>query len=195
MSNIYTYVDSTGFLVEVFESDLNFAGGWSPAADYYRNDVVDYNFTRYICIAPHSNSPPPFDLQFNGYWSIIAFTSTGSGFSGTFSDAAIAELAGLPGRLTEVYNIAVAGTDAAAQAYSIAVLALNTAWAGTDVAQAAQQAADSAYALALYALHTAWAGTASGTGSGSSFDVNTILTTLDGNVVVNSSGNVVTSGP
>lgn len=78
MSNIYTFVDYTGFLAEVRESDLNFAGDWVSTSNYYRYDVVTYNFARWICTVANSNSPPPVDLQFNSSWSIIAFTSTGT---------------------------------------------------------------------------------------------------------------------
>lgn len=78
MPNIYTFVDYTGFLSEVFESDLNFAGTWRSSANYYRYDVVQYGYSRYICTVANSNNPPPDDLQFNSYWSIIVFTSTGT---------------------------------------------------------------------------------------------------------------------
>ena len=78
MPNIYTYVDYTGFLSEVAESELNFAGNWSSTSNYYRFDVVTYGEARYVCTTANTNTAPPYDRQFSTYWSIIAFTSTGT---------------------------------------------------------------------------------------------------------------------
>jgi len=209
MPNIYTYVDYTGFLSEVVESDLNFAGTWRSTANYYRYDVVDYGAARYVCTTANTNTAPPFDRQFTTYWSIIAFTSTGTGSSGTntgggasvkmvedvYSLAYRAYNIALTGTdlptqgsldpwvmqwIGHTYNIARAGTDAAhsadkwgRDAFSIAVAgtnAANSAWsyagqawtiavAGTDAAASAQAAANQADSIAHQALDMAWAGT------------------------------------
>lgn len=78
MLNIYTYVDYTGFISEVAEENLNFAGNWSSAPNYYRFDVVTYGEVRYVCTTANTNTAPPYDRQFSASWSIITFTSTGT---------------------------------------------------------------------------------------------------------------------
>lgn len=80
MPNIYTFVDYNGFLAEVADSDLNFVtGDWSPTAHYRRYDVVNYGYTIYVCTVENVGIEPPDIRQFNSNWSIIAFTSTGTG--------------------------------------------------------------------------------------------------------------------
>ena len=190
MANIYTYVDFTGFLSEVAETDLNFAGTWRSTANYYRYDVVTYGSARYVCTTANTDNAPPTNLQFNTYWSIIAFTSTGTGSSGTGSSGVdytpmIQDVYSLayraysialtgtdlpsPGAIDpwvmdwvgQTYNIAVAGTDAADQAWGYAGQAFDIAVAGTD-------AANQAYSLALQALQAAWVGTDTPVPSGGS---------------------------
>ena len=174
MPNIYTFVDTTGLLSEVFESDLNFSGNWRSSSNYYRYDVVDYGVARYVCTTANTNTAPPVDLQFTAYWSLISFTSTGTS-SDVDNAQAIQDVYSLAYR---AYNIALTGTDLPApesldwvsqwlgHTYSIAVAGTNAAdmawnYAGEawTIAVAGTNAADQAYSLAQTALNTAWAGT------------------------------------
>jgi len=179
MPNIYTFVDTTGLLSEVFESDLNFSGNWRSSANYYRYDVVDYGVARYVCTTANTNTAPPVDLQFTAYWSLIAFTSTGTGSSGTNSGGGVDNtqmvqdvyslayrayniaLTGTdlptPGSLDpwvmqwigHTYNIARAGTNAANSADMWARDAYHLAVAGTNAANSADRWARDAYSLAV----------------------------------------------
>ena len=184
MPNIYTYVDNTGHLAEVFESDLNFSGEWSPDENYYRFDVVTYESARYVCTSAVSVEAPPSNLQFSSYWSIIAFTSTGTASSGTISgDYASLTMAQdvyslayraysialtgtdlpTPGAVApwvlawigHTYNIATAGTNAANSAWSYAGQAYNIAVAGTNAANQANAYAGQAYNIAVAGTNAA----------------------------------------
>lgn len=169
MSNIYTYVDYTGFLSEVFESSLNFAGDWRSTAHYYRFDVVTYGAARYVCTTANINSTPPFDLQFNQFWSIIAFTSTGTGSSGTNTGGGgggggvdntqmVQDVYSLAYR---AYNIALTGTTLPTPG-SVAPWVLqwightyNIARAGTDAAHSADMWGRDAFSIAVNGTNAA----------------------------------------
>lgn len=167
MPNIYTYVDYTGYLAEVMESDLNFAGDWRSTANYYRYDVVNYGFARYVCTTANTNQAPPSDLQFNGYWSIITFTSTGTGSSGTNAGggASVQMVQDVYSLAYRAYNIALTGTDlptpGAVDPWVMQWIGhtYNIARTGTNAAADAQDAADSADMWGRTAYHLGVAGT------------------------------------
>jgi hypothetical protein len=93
----------------------------------------------------------------------------------------------------DAFSIAVAGTNAANAVAVTAGEALNTAWTGTTSADQAYLLAQLAYNLAIRGTHVAdnlIDSIVTDTGASNSvFDA--IVTDLSGNVVVNSSGNVV----
>lgn len=152
MPNIYTFVDYTGYLKEIVESDLNYTGAWRSSANYYRYDVVTYSYATYVCTVANTNAEPPTLYQFDNSWSILSFTSTGTSSTGTISQSDTSALYSLA---YHAYLIAIAGTNSASAAYNVARLALDTAWVGTNTGGGS---ADT-YSLARLALNTAWAGT------------------------------------
>jgi len=212
MALTYTYVDLANLIKEIAENDLNFAGNWSSGSTYFFGDVTLFNDTRYIALSASTSVQPPITMVRDDKWSALVLSVTGSTSGTVASDAynlaneayglatyaiSIAGTAGGgSGDATYAYNVAITalhtswkGTSTAHEAYDVARTALETSWAGTALA-------NTAYTLATYSV--ALAGTASsGTSSGSiscQLCIDTILTTIDGNVVVNESGNVVTSG-
>jgi hypothetical protein len=206
MAHTYTYVNLSNIITEIAETDLNFAGNWSSGSTYFFGDVTLFNTTRYLALVANQGKQPPITLVRDNNWSALVLAVTGS-FAGTAADAAAALALADQAYGLATYAISIAGTAGggsgdATYAYVVARAALETAWKGTTIGLQAQAVASAAlstawsgtllaneaYGLATYAIHIA--GTTSGTG----FDVNTILTTQDGGVVVNSNGNVVTSG-
>ncbi|MGV0949344.1 MAG: hypothetical protein ACOYB3_01640 [Azonexus sp.] len=163
MPNIYTFVDYTGFLSEVFESDLNFAGTWRSTANYYRYDVVTYGPSRYVCTVANTNVAPPSELQFSANWSIIAFTSTGTGSSGTITPtpgggASVEMVEDVYSLAYRAYTIALTGTDLPTPG---AVDSWVMKWIGHtyNIARAGTNAANSADMWARDAFHIAVSGT------------------------------------
>ena len=218
MAYRYTYVDLLNVIKDIDDTRLNYAGNWNPNSQYFPFDVVLYNNTRYICLAPTQGDTPTVVQVRDDHWSALVFVSTGSSQPGDIASQAYAIA-------TDALRIAIIGTNLGQQAYTIGVTALYTAWYGTSLAQQAYDLAllalegggtgsgtlcQEAYGLAMQALHMAWVGTQSGDQAYNVamdayrlavqgtltpvFDVDTILTTVYGNIVVNSSGNVVVSG-
>lgn len=179
MAFIYTYVDLENVLQEVDGATLDFVGAWSSLEHYGPGNVVLYNASRYIALTASIGSQPPTTLIRDDQWSVLTLVS-----SGTSSSSNLAEIAyDLATYAISIAGTAAGGTTNLSVPMALGKAALETAWEGTNAAVAA-------YAVAKTALETSWLGTAANT----PFDVNTILTTIDGNVVVNSSGNVVVSG-
>lgn len=223
MAFLYSYVDLDNIIQDVSDDTLNFAGNWDSQLSYFSLDVVLFGDSRYIALTASQGSTPPNNAVRDDRWSILTLVSTGTLVSGTNATDALdlAELAlsranyaisiagtatggGDSGLAQLALETAWVGTNAGDQAYDIAVSALSTAWVGTN-------AGDQSYDIAVSGLETAWVGTNAGD---QAYDVaqdayrlavagtektdnliDTILTTMNGNVVVNSSGNVVTSGP
>ncbi|MHC4332491.1 MAG: hypothetical protein ACYSUV_01925 [Planctomycetota bacterium] len=208
MSLIYTYVDLDNIIQETTDGVLNYAGNWNGSASYFQDDVVLYNDSRYIALTANGSNVPPVTAVRDTKWSVLTLVSSGTAFT-TGSEATSAYSLAYA-----AYNIAVYGTTTADSAYAIAVY-------GTTIAESAYSLANYAISisgtggggdggLAQYALETAWVGTLAGDQAydvaqdayriavqgtlACSVLVDSILTTVDGHVVVNSSGNVVTSG-
>lgn len=168
MPNIYTYVDYNGFLAEVAESDLNFVSGyWQSTAHYYRYDVVNYGYSLYVCTVANVGVSPPDETQFNSNWSIIAFTSTGTGSSGTGSSggASLEMVDQVYSLAYRAYNIALTGTDlptpGALDPWVLQWLGhtYNIARAGTNAANSADSWARDAFGIAVAgtnAANSAW---------------------------------------
>lgn len=183
--NIYTYVDSLGFLREISETQLNFAGNWLSTITYNVNDVVIHNLARYICTGSNAGQEPPKTLQFDAFWSVLAFTSTGTGSSNSGtnsgSGASVQMVEDVYSLAYRAYTVALTGTDLpvpgagsvpawftqwVGHTYNIAVAGTTAAhssdrW-GRDafgLAVTGTNSANQAYSLALHALETAWAGT------------------------------------
>ena len=213
MALTYTYVDLENIIKEIGETDLNYAGNWSSGSSYYFGDVVLYNDTRYLALAFSEASVPPVTSVNDSKWSALVLAVTGSSSGTSASDAYFLanEAYGLATYAISIAGTAGGGVADATYAYNVALTALHTSWMGTsaaheavDIARAALETAwagtalaNQAYTLATYAV--ALAGTSSGTGTftgtlSCQTCIDSILTTIDGNVVVNSSGNVVTSG-
>ena len=219
MAYRYTYVDLNNVIRDIDDSRLNYAGPYSQSAQYFPYDVVLYNSTRYICLAISQGFTPPINIVRDDHWSALVFVSTGSAVPG--QGQAAYEIASDALRIAiigtnlgqQAYNIGVTalytawtGTALAQTAFDLAWYVYNHQGGGTGSGTLAEDA----YALARLALDTAWVGTLAGDQAynvamdayrlavqgtnASAFDVDTILTTVDGNIVVNSSGNVVVSG-
>jgi hypothetical protein len=210
MALTYTFVDLTNLIKEIGETDLNYAGNWSSGSTYFFGDVTLYNDTRYLSLAASTASQPPTTMVRDDKWSVLVLSVTGSSSGSSAADAwALANeayglatyaigisgtAAGAASDATYAYNVAITalhtswkGTSTAHEAADIAIAALETSWAGTSLA-------NQAYTLATYAV--ALAGTATSSSSGTlncQTCIDSILTTVDGNIVVNSSGNVSTS--
>lgn len=196
MAYIYTYVDLNNIIQETSDDVLNFAGNWVSTAQYFEGDVVLYNTNRYIALTASQGSTPPITLVRDTKWSVLTLVSSGT-LTTTGSEATDAYSLAY-----SAYNIAVYGTEVAEAAYglahyaisiagtaaggggddSLARLALETAWTGTLAGNQAYNVAQDAYRIAV-----------AGTTAVASL-IDTILTTVSGDVVVDSSGNVVTSG-
>jgi hypothetical protein len=212
MALTYTYVDLANIIKEIADADLNFAGNWSSGSTYFFGDVTLFNDTRYISLAASKAQQPPITEIRDEKWSALVLAVTGSSSGTTSTDAfalaaeaytlatyaiSIAGTAGGGGDATYAYNVALtalhtawAGTSGAHEAYDVARTALETSWVGTAVA-------NQSYTLATYAVLLTGTATSSGTITGTlscQTCIDSILTTIDGNVVVNNSGNVVTSG-
>lgn len=182
--NIYTFVDANGVLTEVAAPQLNFVGAYSPLITYYRFDVVTSGLANFVCLTQNLAQPPPLSRQFNSFWSILAFTSVGTSSGGGGGGGGGGGSSGtVPGWVMswigQTYNLAVAGTEAANSADSWARDAFSIAVNGTNAANQAYTLAQQAYTIAIAGTNTA------------NNLIDSIVTDLAGNVVVNSNGNVV----
>ena len=206
----YTYVDLQNHIRDIDGSSLNFAGNWVGDHDYFTQDVVLLRQLRYIALVPNKGHQPPATAVRDNFWSALALVSSGTSAQSDLAQQAFT-------LASEALVLAEAGTAAAAQAQSLAKAAYDLAFvayahAGTNSGTGSGGSSDlsNVYALARTALDTAWTGTAAGNQAynvgmdayriavqgtlTTSLLIDTILTTVDGGVVINSNGNVVTSG-
>lgn len=144
MSALYSYIGLSGETVTLADTAINFRGAWSGSTSYAVKDAAIYNSRWFIATTAHTGVTPPnvFVIETPTYWSPLVLVE---------GDPQVADT-----------NSEIAANNAYAQSQ----LAIQTAWAGTDTANAAlalavtgTTAADQAYSLAQQALQTAWAGT------------------------------------
>ena len=178
-SNIYTFVDFNSVLTEVAAGQLNFVGTWSNALTYYRFDVVTYGNTQFVCTQQNKGQTPPLTLQFNSFWSVLAFTSVGtsSGTGGT--GGGVTSINGATGDITleaganitiiqngQEFTISSSGTNSGGfvpswvmswigQTFNIAVAGTNTANQALALATTGTNIADSALTLAVAGTNAA----------------------------------------
>jgi hypothetical protein len=146
---VYVYQTAAGTQSVIDSDDYNYAGTWSASGTYKAAtlDTVAYGNARYITIIDNiGGSPvlvPPRNISKK--WSVLAKIREGA--EPPWSSGTVApEVA-----VTALYT-AWAGTD-------LAGTALQTAWAGTATAN---QALQTAWAGTNLALQTAWVGTVAG---------------------------------
>lgn len=137
----------------VATSELNDRGAWAPDLQYEVRDAVLYNSAYYQCVTQNIDKVPGVSPE----WLLLVFVTSGTAAHTADQAYALAE---------QAYSIAVAGTNGIEHAEDLAYLALVTAWAGTNAANAAQANASAALTLAedssdlaYKALQTAWSGT------------------------------------
>lgn len=210
MGFLYTFVDLQNIIRDIEGSALNFAGDWAVGQNFFTLDVVLFNRQRYIALVPNKGHQPPATVVRDNFWSSLALVSTGTSSQSDLAQEAFT-------LASQALVLAEAGTAAAAQAEGLAKAAYDLAFvayahAGTNSGTGSGGSPDlsNVYALARTALDTAWTGTAAGNQAynvgmdayrlavqgtvATSLLIDTILTTIDGGVVINSNGNVVTSG-
>lgn len=147
----------------VATSELRDRGAWAPELQYEVRDAVLYDSAYYQCLVTNIDKPPSTSPN---EWVLLVFVVSGTAAHTADQAYALAE---------QAYGIAISGTNGVEHAEDLAYLALLTAWAGTNAANAAQANATTAitvandsHDLAYKALQTAWSGT---NGANSAFAV------------------------
>lgn len=172
MAAQYSYIGSSGEVVVLADTSINFTGAWSGTTSYAKLDSVTYNSRRYIAVTPHTGVTPPteFVISTPTYWSPLVLVEGDPTIDDTNSEIVSQRASALA---TLALETAWAGTEAASVAQALAAAgtdAANAAWdyAGQawTIAVTGTNAADQAYSLALQALYTAWTGTDTPTGGG-----------------------------
>lgn len=138
MAALYSYIGLSGETVTLADTSINFRGAWSGSTSYAVRDAASYNSRWFIAITAHTGVTPPnvFVIETPTYWSPLVLVE------------------GDP-------EIADTGSEIAANnAYAQSQLAIQTAWAGTDTANAALALAAQGTAAAAAAqsqADAAWA--------------------------------------
>lgn len=151
MAALYSYIGLSGETVTIADTNINFRGAWSVSTSYAVKDSVTYNSRRFIAITAHTGVTPPstFVIETPTYWSPLVLVEGDPEVDDTNSEL-VAQAA--YDQAQYAVQTAWAGTNVANDALALAA-------AGTDAAADAQAAADAAYSLATNALNTAWTGT------------------------------------
>lgn len=162
--SLYVYVATTGLQVYVYGRGLVDRGDWSPINSYVPNNVVRHGSSNNICLVANTGIEPTTDLG-HTYWSELTLVE-GNQPGPEDEIAQIGSIANYALDLAE-YAVYVVGTMPTSQvAVDMAYSAMQTAWTGTTIAEAALVAAYNgtvqaqlATDLAYQAMQTGWAGT------------------------------------
>lgn len=165
--SLYVYVATTGLQVYVYGRALVDRGDWSLINSYVPNNVVRHGSSNNICLVANTGIEPTTDLG-HTYWSELTLVE-GNQPGPEDEIAQIGSIANYALELAE-WAVYVVGTMPTSQmAVDMAYSAMQTAWNGTTIADAAYVMAQNgtvqaqiATDIAYEALQAGWAGTQAG---------------------------------